>query len=135
MTYVPCPFGSSPELLPRLSRARRPSFPISPHVHPHSTIALHRICNPLWIAVVRRLSSSRSFIARCASHACSSVCAAPSFGPICTSGLEKLREEADPEEPRKESRECLCCLEALMRRVTLYKQAKTISKKNAREQE
>ena len=99
-----------------------PSLPISPHAQPHSTIALQRACSPARTVCARNALSSCSFAARCASHACSSACAAERFCPTWTSGFEMLSEEPDGEGvlPRMESRvDFWGDLDALMSRVTL----------------
>lgn len=114
---IPFPLGIGPS---NNSRALRPSFPISPHAHPHSTIAWQRSWRPDRIAAIRNTSSSRSFVAKCASHACNSVCAAASLDPTTTSGLTvKLREDVDDEEPKVTSREERWLFDTLINRETL----------------
>src|SRR5260221_705573 len=73
----------------------------------------------------RTSSSSFSFAARCASHACSSGCATLSLDDDRPGEVKELREICDvspPDEPSermKESRVGFWFLESLMRRVTL----------------
>ena len=126
------PFGTK---LSIPSRARRPSLPISPQFQPHSTMALHRASRPRRTAETRSSSSSFSFAARCASHACSSDCAAPSLDDEEPGGVKELSESCDasppdePSEPMKESRVGFWFLESLMRRVTLSPKYLSLAKK------
>ena len=112
-----CPLAAAMSLL---SSALKPSLPISPHTQPHSTIALHRACSPRVTAFTRMSSSSRSFMARCTSHACSSDCAALSFAPTGTSRrIVREDDEGEGVGPTLESRVGFWALDALIKRVTL----------------
>ena len=111
------------------SRALSPSFPISPHFHPHSTIALHLLCKPSLTALTLNLSKAASFVASVVSHAWSSACAALSFvlaeirlgecEPSDDDDAEGSGGYAGEMVAMNESRVGFWDLETLIRRVTL----------------
>ena len=121
---VPCSFGGRGS---STSNALKPSLPISPQTHPHSTIALARMLNPSLTAVALLSSNSFSLAASCASHACNSAWAMESleFPTLRLKGRELKSDLRETEERAAsteiiESRLGFDDLDALMRRATLY---------------